>query len=122
MKDGKKGAEPAPRAKETPDLAPPGIAIPYPPGLYHLAEEPDRPVPHFSPREQHVGGWMAEGKTYAEIARILGIGLETVKTHVKSLLDKLDLENRNAVVAWIWRNRMAAERQARSKSKGIRYG
>ena len=121
VKSGSKSTGNAPRAKETPALAPPGIAIPYPPGLYSVAEEAARPIPHFSPREQHVGAWMAEGKTDAEIAHILGIGRETVKTHVKGLFEKLDLENRKAVVAWIWRNRLAAELSRARPRQPVKY-
>ncbi|MDQ6913350.1 MAG: helix-turn-helix transcriptional regulator [Verrucomicrobiota bacterium] len=91
----------AERARESSAVARPVFAIPYPPGISGVVAEEARGIPHFTDREQEVGGWMAEGKTDAEVADILGIGLETVKTHVKSLLDKIDVENRNAFVAWV---------------------
>lgn len=47
-------------------------------------------------REREVWFWVHEGKTNEEIAGILGIGLTTVKTHVKQLLRKLGVENRTA--------------------------
>jgi len=96
-------------------------AIPYPPGLSSsVAEEPHAP-PHFTPREQQVGSWIAEGKTDGEIARILRIGLQTVKTHTKSLLDKTKLENRGAFIAWVWRDRIAVELQARTSPRPAKY-
>ena len=33
--------------------------------------------------------WLAQGKSREETSIILGIGLETVKTHAKSILQKL---------------------------------
>ena len=37
--------------------------------------------------------WLAQGKSREETAVILGISLETVKTHAKSILQKLDVQN-----------------------------
>ncbi len=121
MKHASKNAGQAERANESPAVARPVIAIPYPPGISGVVAEEARPVPHFTGREQDVGGWMAEGKTDAEIADILGIGLETVKTYVKSLLDKIDVENRNAFVAWVWPNRLAVELQKLAARKRAKY-
>ncbi len=82
-------------------------AIPYPPDMMPLvAEEPDA-RPHFTDREKGVGGWLAEGKSDFEIAGILEVGLETVRTHVKSLREKTRVESRNELFAWIWRDRVA---------------
>jgi DNA-binding CsgD family transcriptional regulator len=38
--------------------------------------------------------WVAKGKTNKEIAIILGIATETVKTHLKDIYFRLHLENR----------------------------
>ncbi len=82
-------------------------AIPYPPDLVpRIAEEPAA-TPHFTVREQRVGGWLAEGKSDPEIAVILEAGLETVRTHVKSLREKTGVGSRNELFAWIWRDRVA---------------
>ncbi len=97
------------------------MAIPFPPGLWFNLAEEARSVPHFTIRERHVGGWMAEGKTDAEIADILTLGVETVKTHVKSLLEKTGTENRNAFVAWVWRDRIAAEFNPAPPRKPVKY-
>ena len=37
--------------------------------------------------------WLAQGKSREETSIILGIGLETVKTHAKSILQKLEVQN-----------------------------
>ncbi len=47
-----------------------------------------------SPREKEVTKCIQEGKTNREIARLLNIGQNTVKTHVSTILRKLDVENR----------------------------
>ncbi len=65
---------------------------------YHLVMCASRNLAdlHFTPREREVWHWVREGKSNEEIARIQGIGLTTVKTHVKHLLRKLGVENRTA--------------------------
>jgi DNA-binding NarL/FixJ family response regulator len=45
-------------------------------------------------REQDVLGLVGEGKRNPEIAQALGISENTVKTHIKSLLRKLEVEDR----------------------------
>lgn len=62
------------------------------------------PPVHFSPREQEVLEWLAAGKSNTDIATIMGIGVETVKTYVKAILDKLGAADRTraAVLAARW--------------------
>jgi len=84
-----------------------------------VAEEPDA-RPYFTPREQRVGGWLAEGKSDPEIAGILEFGLETVRTHVKSLREKVGAGSRNELFAWIWRDRVAClQAEVQPGSSGI---
>jgi DNA-binding NarL/FixJ family response regulator len=45
-------------------------------------------------RERDVAASVAQGKSNAEIATDLGLGLATVKTHLTRILTKLDLNNR----------------------------
>lgn len=52
------------------------------------------PQIHFSPREQEVLEWVAAGKSNTDIAAIMGIGLETVKTYVKAVIEKLGAADR----------------------------
>ncbi len=50
-------------------------------------------------RELEVLKWTAQGKTREEIAVIIGISAETVKTHAKSVMRKLDAVNNVSAVA-----------------------
>jgi len=58
-----------------------------------------RPRPHalpqtLSPREQEVLSYMADGLSNQEIARLLGISPNTVKTHVVHIFNKLGVKDR----------------------------
>ena len=53
-----------------------------------------------TPAERRVLDELREGGTNAEIAARLGIGAETVKTHVSTMLAKLDLSDRQQLAAW----------------------
>lgn len=54
---------------------------------------------HLSPRELTVLLWMKEGKTNWEIARIVGLSERTVRFHVGSIFEKLDVTSRTQAVA-----------------------
>jgi DNA-binding NarL/FixJ family response regulator len=68
--------------------------------LQDLAREPRPPSPPPSPaarltqREQEVLRLVAQGKSNKEIASALSIAENTVKNHLKNILEKLHLENR----------------------------
>jgi DNA-binding CsgD family transcriptional regulator len=49
-------------------------------------------------RETEVLLWIAQGKTNAEIAQILGGSRRTMDKHVQNILAKLSLENRASVI------------------------
>jgi DNA-binding NarL/FixJ family response regulator len=53
-----------------------------------------------SAREQEVLGLVAQGLTNNEVAGKLYISSNTVKYHMKNILDKLHLQNRAQVIAW----------------------
>ena len=57
-------------------------------------------------REAEVSAWVAEGKTNAEIAQILGVRPLTVKKHLEHILAKLGVENRTAAAGLILDQRM----------------
>ena len=56
-------------------------------------------APRLSPRERQVLGLLAEGHTSAETAAALGIGEETVQTHVRRAMTKLSARTRTQAVA-----------------------
>jgi DNA-binding NarL/FixJ family response regulator len=57
-------------------------------------------------RERAVLREIAIGRTDKEIARSLAIALSTVKTHVRSILDKLGVESRTQAVVYVLRNNL----------------
>jgi two-component system NarL family response regulator len=53
-----------------------------------------RPDNLLSPRETEILSLIAAGRTNIEIGRLLSISPETVKTHVRSIMEKLDAKDR----------------------------
>jgi DNA-binding NarL/FixJ family response regulator len=63
---------------------------------------PRQPVEPLTEREEEVLAQVARGRTNSEIASELFITLSTVKTHVASLMTKLDARNRVEVAMWAY--------------------
>ena len=59
-----------------------------------LHRPPPDPLQPLSPRERDVLQLIARGRSNRQIARDLDIGEQTVKTHVRSILTKLGLQDR----------------------------
>lgn len=77
-----------------PDLPPEAR---YPPRSPDTEDEPTAasdPKPLLSPRQLEVLELMAKGLTNPEIAGVLSISVNTVKTHVAAVIDALDVTNR----------------------------
>jgi DNA-binding NarL/FixJ family response regulator len=52
-----------------------------------------------SEREIEVLKWLAKGQTTAQIASVLFISENTVKTHIRHILEKMEVNNRAEAVA-----------------------
>ena len=63
---------------------------------------PAQPVDPLTEREEQVLLAVARGRTNAEIATALHISLSTVKTHIGSLMAKLNARNRVEVAIWAY--------------------
>lgn len=56
------------------------------------------PVPDLTRREQSVLGMLAEGKSYADVGTRLGVSENTVRSHVRSIYDKLGASSKTEAV------------------------
>jgi DNA-binding NarL/FixJ family response regulator len=64
-------------------------------------------------REQEVLALVASGHTNREIAEQLTVSENTVKFHMRGILDKLHLRNRTEVARWVSEQRHATRRDSR---------
>lgn len=58
-----------------------------------------QPEIHLSPREQTVLDCLAKGLTYKQIADQLGISIETIRTYLRRIYEKLHVQSRTEAVA-----------------------
>ncbi len=73
-------------------------STPYPPSVEggRRAEEEAR----LSARQMQILTLVAQGQTYRQVAETLGLSEPTVKYHMREILDRLHLENREQVIAY----------------------
>ena len=57
------------------------------------------PTAHLSPREKEVLRWGADGKTSEETAKILGVSLDTINFHYKTIKSKTHTTNKAQAIA-----------------------
>lgn len=71
-------------------------------------EQPDPEAPcnpfGFTERESSIVGWVQAGLSNKQIARQLGIGVATVKTHVRAILSKTETTSRATLLAKLFRS------------------
>jgi two-component system, NarL family, nitrate/nitrite response regulator NarL len=73
-------------------------------------DHPDEVSPDvLTPREREILGQVAEGATNKQIAERLVIAENTVKNHMKNVLEKLHLQNRVQLAAYAVRHGLKAE-------------
>ena len=80
--------------------------------LHHFRseEQPEEPIPDvLTPRERELLHCVAAGDTNRQIAEKLVIAENTVKNHIKNILEKLDLENRVQLAAYAVRHGLHQE-------------
>jgi len=65
---------------------------------FHRGAPDERPDEGLSPREREILELLTEGCLYKEIAERLGIGIETVRTHVRRIYEKLHVRTRTEAV------------------------
>jgi len=61
--------------------------------------QPQHDYEKLSIREQQVLDWLAQGRTYQEIAETLNISYTTVNTHIRHIYEKLHVRSRTQAVA-----------------------
>lgn len=54
---------------------------------------------HLSPREEAVLNWLAKGATYKQIADELEISIDTIRTYLRRIYEKLHVQSRTEAVA-----------------------
>jgi DNA-binding NarL/FixJ family response regulator len=73
---------------------------------FRAPRPPEPEGPKLSPREQEILGLLANGALYKEIAGTLGISLDTVRTHLRRIYEKLHVHTRTeAVVKYLGHRR-----------------
>jgi DNA-binding NarL/FixJ family response regulator len=91
-----------------------GVYVPFP--LLEAARS--GAGPQLSPRRRAVAELMVKGLTNKEIAEVLGIGAGTVKTHVATILESLQVTNRTeAVMALIQQGLIREADRDRSRKR-----
>jgi DNA-binding NarL/FixJ family response regulator len=66
---------------------------------FQASEQSNEEKVHLSPREQAVLESMARGLTYKQTADHLGISIDTMRTYVRRIYEKLHVQSRTAAVA-----------------------
>lgn len=71
-----------------------------------VSEAPDSQTDVLAPRQAEIASLVTNGYTNVEVARFLGVGQTTVKTHLQRIFCKLNVSSRAALAA-VWSQRGA---------------
>ncbi|HWD20967.1 MAG TPA: response regulator transcription factor [Verrucomicrobiae bacterium] len=66
---------------------------------FRQSAPPDQADLHLSAREESVLSCLAKGLTYQQTADQLGISIETIRTHIRRIYEKLHVQSRTEAVA-----------------------
>jgi DNA-binding NarL/FixJ family response regulator len=81
---------------------------------FQVPAKPSEAGAVLSPREHEILQWLAKGFLYKEIAEQLGLSVETVRTHIRNIYEKLHVRSRTEAVMKIF----GALSQPRDESGG----
>jgi NarL family two-component system response regulator LiaR len=87
--------------------------------LIKVTTRPPKPGGNLTPREKEVLALMVQGHTNPQIAQELTIGLSTVKFHVSSILNKLDVSSRAEAAALAWQHNLTPKPGQNSASSSL---
>ncbi len=65
---------------------------------FQHTQKPSQPTEDLSKREQEILSYLAKGHLYKEIAATLSISVETVRTHLRNIYEKLHVRTRTEAV------------------------
>ena len=74
-----------------------------------------RGEPTLTGQQERIVAFVSEGMSNAEIAKLLSVETSTVKSHISRVLQRLNLRDREQLIAHVWRSR-AMEREACSQA------
>ncbi len=63
-------------------------------GFFHQAERHTDPAADLTPREREILAQLVDGFRYREIGERLGISLDTVRTHIRHIYEKMQVRSR----------------------------
>ena len=73
---------------------------------FQMTGPPEKFEENLTPQEQRLLKLLSEGNSYQEIADHLGISLNTVRTYIRSVYEKLHVHSRSEAVSKALRNRL----------------
>jgi DNA-binding CsgD family transcriptional regulator len=77
----------------------PSIAVKVLQMFRHQSTIANKEFIDLSEREKEILGWLVKGKSYNSIAEICFVSIDTVKTHVRHIYEKLHVHSKSEAVA-----------------------